>query len=71
MHENSDYSSVPNPFTVELQSGEESCLFIKIIFIERSRNVCCIYMSSCIVYILIQLIQPIFWYCSQDLCHGY
>jgi len=29
LDENKDYSSVPNPFTVELQVGEESCLFIK------------------------------------------
>lgn len=64
-------SSLPNPFTVEVRTGEEICLFIKIIFIERSRSACYIYMSSCIVYILIQLIQPIFWYYSQDLCHGY
>lgn len=62
-------NSIPNPFPVEVQTGEE--VFIKIIFTEKNRTACYIYMSSCIVYILIQLIQPIFWYYSQDLCHGY
>lgn len=67
-------TGIIGPFQILLQQNfnlRRKVAFLSKLFLLRRRNACCIYMSSCIVYILIQLIQPIFWYCSQDLCHGY